>query len=257
MRKRRQFKSITEERHYEIEKEMLEIINDEFKREELTEDFFKYEVELQGSKFVTVFSDDELKKAAKLAVDVIEELKEINNNGINKTEVEKIVGKIKESKESEIMGVLYFYGQISTDRLKVLVGELDIVTRVGGAWAMLISNPMLISAICAVYERIVDNFDDEDLYSTCCFFIMRAVMKMHGDEKGTTTHSNLKEMLEKVEDSYDGFVAAVLTYTNKNDIRYECVRTYMEQHPKALSSDILEFISKQNDFYDDAVYEKR
>lgn len=47
---------------------------------------------------------------------------------------------------------------------------------------MLISNPGLISAICAVYERLVDQFDDEDLYAESCFLLLRAIMRMHSEE---------------------------------------------------------------------------
>ena len=52
-------------------------------------------------------------------------------------------------------------------------------------------------------------------------------------------------------DSYYGFVVAVLNYVKGNSSRYDVVRTYMDDNPEALSSDILEFISGQKDFFDD------
>lgn len=60
--------------------------------------------------------------------------------------------------------------------------------------------------------------------------------------------------LNKVADSYYGFVAAVLTYAKKKESRRMAVENFMDSNPSALSSDILEFISKQDDFYEDAAY---
>lgn len=60
--------------------------------------------------------------------------------------------------------------------------------------------------------------------------------------------------LNSVPDSYYGFVVAVLSYVKTNNIRYNKVNEYMNNNPKALTSDILEFISNQDDFYDNAAY---
>ena len=61
--------------------------------------------------------------------------------------------------------------------------------------------------------------------------------------------------LNKVVDSYYGFIAAVLTYVKNKESRLGAVEEFMNNHPSALSSDILEFISEQDNFYDDAVYD--
>lgn len=60
--------------------------------------------------------------------------------------------------------------------------------------------------------------------------------------------------LNNVADSYYGFVVAVLTYVKKKEARLLAVEKYMLEHPAALSADILEFISSQDDFYEDAAY---
>ena len=57
--------------------------------------------------------------------------------------------------------------------------------------------------------------------------------------------------LNNIKDSYYGFVVAVLNYVKGNSSRYDVVSTFMDNNPEALSSDILEFISGQNDFYDE------
>ena len=60
----------------------------------------------------------------------------------------------------------------------------------------------------------------------------------------------LEEILLGVSDSYEGFIKAVLNYVEKNDKRFEIVSEYLVTNPEALSSDILEFISDQEDFCD-------
>lgn len=60
--------------------------------------------------------------------------------------------------------------------------------------------------------------------------------------------------LNNVADSYYGFVAAVLTYVKSKESRLKIVENYMDNNPSALSSDILEFISEQDDFFEDAAY---
>ena len=60
--------------------------------------------------------------------------------------------------------------------------------------------------------------------------------------------------LNGVQDSYYGFVVAVLTYVKKNRSRLEAVSSFMNENPEALSSDILKFISDRDDFYEDAAY---
>lgn len=58
--------------------------------------------------------------------------------------------------------------------------------------------------------------------------------------------------LENVKDSYYDFVVAVLTYVNNKTERLEYVCNYMDENPRALTADILRFISDQKDFYEDA-----
>lgn len=60
--------------------------------------------------------------------------------------------------------------------------------------------------------------------------------------------------LNNVADSYYGFVVAVLTYVKKKESRLEAVESFMDNNPSASTSDILKFISKQDDFYEDAAY---
>lgn len=61
--------------------------------------------------------------------------------------------------------------------------------------------------------------------------------------------------LSNVSDSYYGFVAGVLNYVKKKESRFKAVSEYMDNNPDALTSDILDFISNQDDFFEDAAYD--
>lgn len=63
--------------------------------------------------------------------------------------------------------------------------------------------------------------------------------------------------LNGVADTYDGFITAVLTYAGKKPSRHYKINEFMDNNPDALSADILEFISSQDDFYEDAAYVNR
>lgn len=62
------------------------------------------------------------------------------------------------------------------------------------------------------------------------------------------------KMLNDIQDSYYDFIVAVLTYVKKEQARFDKVKNFIESNPTVLSSDVLAFISEQNDFYEDAAY---
>ncbi len=63
----------------------------------------------------------------------------------------------------------------------------------------------------------------------------------------------LTKMLNDVPHSYYDFVAGITTYCRKKPQRLEKVIKYMKSHPEADTSDIIEFVSEQEDFYEDTV----
>ena len=63
----------------------------------------------------------------------------------------------------------------------------------------------------------------------------------------------LTKRLNDVPHSYYDFVAGITTYCRKKPQRLEKVIKYMTSHPEADTSDIIEFVSKQEDFYEDTV----
>ncbi|MBQ7563245.1 MAG: hypothetical protein IJT16_04570 [Lachnospiraceae bacterium] len=62
----------------------------------------------------------------------------------------------------------------------------------------------------------------------------------------------LKIILQNVADSYEDFVLGMMNYAKYSSEREERLITYVKENPHALSSDIIEYVSNQPDFYDDA-----
>ena len=61
-------------------------------------------------------------------------------------------------------------------------------------------------------------------------------------------------LLNRVDDSYFDFVSAMIHYAEKKPDRLRRVLDYIKNNPNALSSDIIKFVSEQDDFYEDAAY---
>ena len=60
----------------------------------------------------------------------------------------------------------------------------------------------------------------------------------------------LKELLDNVYDSYYDFVVGVLGYAKKSNDNLEEMTTYLEQHPDAGSSEIIEFMISRDNYYE-------
>ena len=62
----------------------------------------------------------------------------------------------------------------------------------------------------------------------------------------------LTALLNGIEDSYFDFVLAMQQYARKKPSRLETLINYMKNNPNAKSSDVINFVSEQPDFYEDA-----
>lgn len=74
------------------------------------------------------------------------------------------------------------------------------------------------------------------------------------NNSGTNNLDTLRDKLRVVKDWYWEFEVAVINYAKKNPERMTNVLIFMISKPEATTSDILEFISNQPDFYEDAAY---
>lgn len=175
-----QFEKLDENERKIIEGDLFDSIVAKFRRDRIEENYYKYEVEIQTIKFVTEMEDGELRDSVRLTIELLEELKNINNDGLHKEQFENLLAESK-NQENQPLWPLWLWNQICTDEMCHILQKLDDVRRVGGAWALLIANPQLMTAVLAVYQRIVDNFSDTGLYETCAWFLLRSVLRMHSD----------------------------------------------------------------------------
>lgn len=176
------YQEIGSEERSLLEEDFYTSIVDNYRRDKVKDNIYKYEVVLQQVKFVTYMTDEEVRAAVGLAIDLLEELKEINNSGMDKAAYEKLVAKIESEEKKEELKFIYIWKEITTERLRTIIEKIDIVCRVGGSYALLIANPFLMNAIDVVYEKLVDEFDNEELYQGSGYFLLRAIMKMHSEE---------------------------------------------------------------------------
>lgn len=175
------FEKIEDDERERLEKLLYKEIIGEYRETKISDEYYQYKVILQNKKFMTDLTNQELKDTVHLAIDLMEELKDINNNGLNEEKFEENLKKVgaDSGKGWELMQVLNIWQIFATEQIKKMIVEVDKAQRVGGAWAMLIANPQLKSAILSVYKIIVDNFDDSKLYYHSTDFLIRAMMNMH------------------------------------------------------------------------------
>lgn len=178
----RKYEKLNDEFRNKLEKDLQMAVVEQFRKEEMEEHFYKYEVQLQNVRFITYMSDEELESSIKMTIDLLEEMKEINNKGLCEQELRKRVADIEENNEDKLMRDLHTWNILCSEKIVDIIRKLDVVRRVGGAYAMLISNPCLKSAIYVVYERLVDHFNDVELFCHSAFFLLRAIMRMHSDD---------------------------------------------------------------------------
>ena len=167
----------------QLQEALIKKIHSDFQVENVGLGLKRYTGYFQNTVFTVELYDDELARIPALAMEIIEELENVNQSGVDAA----YVAKLKEEVHGEYPALhdswcIPYWNKLSNLRLKELISEADELCRVGGSYAFLVANPVLISTICAIYDRLVDNFDDLEIYIRSLYFLTRGLMKMHGDE---------------------------------------------------------------------------
>lgn len=192
------FEIIEETYKKEIKDALLARFKKEFKSTEVDDGYSLYEVDIQHLHFRTFMNDEELSLSMDYAFEILEELKNINNYGTSKgklVELEKIhreTYKPDDEEFSEMMLPVSVYNKFATKDLEMTLIGVANLRRVGGAYWMLLSRPGLVSAIFAVFDRIIDNFDNDELYIQSIYFLFRAILKVRSEEIDKEEYINLK-----------------------------------------------------------------
>ena len=165
-----------------LEREYYWKMLDLFLVEKMDDGFHKYELGSEEDSYIRYVTDKELMEIIKLAIDMLEEMKVMNNSGVDRSELDRILEEEKAREENEYLHKLYAWERIKTDRMRNIIEEIDKVARVAGAWALIIGNPSLCSVAYGVYDKLVDDFDNEEWYWKCGFYLTQAILRMYGKE---------------------------------------------------------------------------
>lgn len=171
-----------------IEAFVEKIQNDFYTGEFLTKDnkdFKKYHVIQQSICFEAYLTDEELKQTVKAGIDIVEELVRINEEGFDKKTFESAWEKFKDEKDkysNNLAQVLFVKENFYTEKMQKIQKEICEIRRVGGAYEMFISNPVLEQTIFVVYAASVDLWDEDDVDIRAIYFLIRSIMRMNSIE---------------------------------------------------------------------------
>ena len=67
----------------------------------------------------------------------------------------------------------------------------------------------------------------------------------------------IEVLLKDIPDSYYDFVTGILLYAKKKPERQETLLDFLKSNPTVSSSDVVQFVSSQPDFFEDSIYPKK
>lgn len=183
-----EFENINLESRTKMEKLLYETIVETARTGEQRDEYYEFIVTIEDVRFRTYLSDKELREAVTCSIDLLEELKAINNGGLDSVHFEEM----KEEKRKEMNGFdeeecdiylrLEVVNNMYTEKIREIKVRMAKICRVGGAWYALICSPLMDNIIYVIYEQMVDRFDDEELYRESAYFILRGIMKMRSED---------------------------------------------------------------------------
>ncbi|WP_026492876.1 hypothetical protein [Butyrivibrio sp. XPD2002] len=159
------------------DEELLERIKSDFGKEELENGMY-YEVVLQDNRFACAYTDNEMKNIISTCIKIIKELINIHDSGYSRENFDQ-TSNANNDEENLLKPIFSVYLEIQTPVLRALIDELAGYTRTGGAYFMLISAPCLISTIYGVFDVMLNDYDDKDIWFSCLYFLIRGAMKMN------------------------------------------------------------------------------
>ena len=175
------YKYMTNEKRKRLEQDVFEKAVKELKKKEIGKELYEFDITIQKIKCISYLSKNELKKSVHMVIDILEELKKLNNSGMDKSQLEKIEKKV-ESIQDYVMQTFQIWNKISTENLEKLIEQTLEIRNVNFTTAIIFDRPKMISAIISVFFMQVDKFDDEELYELSVWFLLRTFMCLGGYE---------------------------------------------------------------------------
>lgn len=175
------YKNMTNEKRKRLEQDVFEKAVKELKKKEIGKELYEFDITIQKIKCISYLSKNELKKSVHMVIDILEELKKLNNSRMDKSQLEKIEKKV-ESIQDYVMQTFQIWNKISTENLEKLIEQTLEIRNVNFTTAIIFDRPKMISAIISVFFMQVDKFDDEELYELSVWFLLRTFMCLGGYE---------------------------------------------------------------------------
>ena len=175
------YKNMTNEKRKRLEQDVFEKAVKELKKKEIGKEQYELDITIQKIKCISYLSKNELKKSVHMVIDILEELKKLNNSGMDKSQLEKIEKKV-ESIQDYVMQTFQIWNKISTENLEKLIEQTLEIRNVNFTTAIIFDRPKMISSIISVFFMQVDKFDDEELYELSVWFLLRTFMCLGGYE---------------------------------------------------------------------------
>lgn len=127
------FEKINDELRKEIESEYYFKMLELFRVEKMEDGYHKYQLGNAENSYIRYITNEELRAIIKLAIDLLEEMKVINNAGVNRTEYDRILEEEKVKEKEENLAILYAWRRIETDKMKSIIFDIDRAVRIAGA----------------------------------------------------------------------------------------------------------------------------
>lgn len=140
----------------------------------------KYDVTIQNIHFSCNYTDEQMGSIASLCLELIKELKQINEGGYTREKLEEAIAEDEEG----IIQAVHAYNSFRTDRVEEIVSQLGDITRVDGAYYMLVSRPGFIQGIYVVFDAAIDGMEDEQTIFDALYMLIRLAMRMNGEGQG-------------------------------------------------------------------------
>lgn len=150
-------------------KSSVEKIKEDFQTEIKENGINTYEFPVFHDAYRAYMTDEQLDKTVEYAIDIIEELKKQNMNGLT--------GNVFEEKVKQADNSIVSYQICLNAEIESIVHEIDKMFLLDPAASEIIVNQELYSVIFAIYKQLVDKFDVE-MYQHALDLLIRGIMRM-------------------------------------------------------------------------------
>ena len=139
---------------------------------------YTYRIELQDKRFEGNFTDNQVQTLIEMAIDVVEELKKINDGGFDSRRLTEILKNYEEKENDEFTAILMVAESFITERIQQIIDELCELFQADGAFKFMMLNPFMKSTIFNIFEYSIDRLDESNMYFTVVYFLLRAEMQI-------------------------------------------------------------------------------